>query len=408
MENRDQPTNTVAVLSDAELLNLLSIAGVRVGPTSPFARLISGASPAQSQDVSRLQQFGLLASANPARPTAECLKALTILASPDAETRLLWGNPERVNFSAVFSTRDAGSRTLVVYTRDEGGNNRLSYFLSHDDVIDLIKGGIAFSEVKEAPDFSLKTNAATLPVFFGVLDLYQEARLRAALDRRREFQPDLSPEEVKRILVDAKMEASLSWYAPVGYMIVPDKTGIDDASIKEGLGALKRAGVIATTGGLTALSSGLSAFAHRAFPVVSYCGVKVSVNQGTSIAAMELGLIRGVAALLLIQLDGDKNGGSFLLNSITTSDIPELIFNITGLPFEAPAAAQKASAPMAPTQAEMLTCAKCGTRNTAGDKFCTKCGAQLDGAVMTRFCPNCGDAVAAGEKFCDKCGTKLS
>ena len=367
MENKDNARRTTVILQDAEFQSLISLAGVKIGAASPLAGF--GASTAPAADAGRLQQLGLLASAEPARLAPDCLKALNILANPDAETTLMWGNPEKVNYSAVFSSRDTGSTTMVAYGREGNGSHHLSYFLSHEDIIDLIKGTTAFSELKDVPDFSLKMNAGTLPVLFGVLDLYQEARLRAALDRRSEFQPDLSAEEITRILTDARMESSLAWYAPVGYLMMPDK--VSDAGIREGLETLKRGGVIAISRGLAALSAGLNAFAHRAFPVISYSVVKVSVNRGANIERLQLGFIRGMATLLLLHLP-DESGATLQLDSITTSDVPELLFNIITMPFEAPAAPKPAAAP-----------------------------------PKINYCPKCGDPVKSGEKFCDKCGKKL-
>ena len=49
-----------------------------------------------------------------------------------------------------------------------------------------------------------------------------------------------------------------------------------------------------------------------------------------------------------------------------------------------------------------MQCAKCGTTNRGGMKFCEECGARL-----LLPCPGCGEPTLAGKKFCGECGTPL-
>jgi len=50
----------------------------------------------------------------------------------------------------------------------------------------------------------------------------------------------------------------------------------------------------------------------------------------------------------------------------------------------------------------MAACAKCGTENPAGQKFCGNCGSALSSA-----CPSCGTANPPGQRFCGECGSAL-
>src|SRR6516162_4728558 len=49
-----------------------------------------------------------------------------------------------------------------------------------------------------------------------------------------------------------------------------------------------------------------------------------------------------------------------------------------------------------------MRCAKCGSDNREGRKFCAKCGEQL-----ARSCPKCGASNEPGENFCGDCGETL-
>jgi class 3 adenylate cyclase len=49
-----------------------------------------------------------------------------------------------------------------------------------------------------------------------------------------------------------------------------------------------------------------------------------------------------------------------------------------------------------------MRCAKCGSDNRDGRKFCAKCG-----AALARPCPRCGASNEPGEDFCGDCGTAL-
>ena len=50
-----------------------------------------------------------------------------------------------------------------------------------------------------------------------------------------------------------------------------------------------------------------------------------------------------------------------------------------------------------------MRCAKCGTDNREGRRFCAECG-----APMAVKCARCGGSNQPGEKFCGECGTALS
>src|SRR5215470_12843339 len=49
-----------------------------------------------------------------------------------------------------------------------------------------------------------------------------------------------------------------------------------------------------------------------------------------------------------------------------------------------------------------MRCAKCGTDNREGRKFCAKCAAPL-----ARLCPQCGASNEPAEDFCGECAAPL-
>src|SRR6185295_10442345 len=52
-------------------------------------------------------------------------------------------------------------------------------------------------------------------------------------------------------------------------------------------------------------------------------------------------------------------------------------------------------------QAQTMPCAKCGTQNPLGAKFCSSCGAaQAAPETAAIECPSCHGRVSAGAKFC--------
>src|ERR1043165_1679037 len=57
-------------------------------------------------------------------------------------------------------------------------------------------------------------------------------------------------------------------------------------------------------------------------------------------------------------------------------------------------------------QAQTVPCAKCGTQNPVGAKFCSNCGASQE-APQTNSCPSCHAQVQSGSKFCASCGLSL-
>ena len=59
-------------------------------------------------------------------------------------------------------------------------------------------------------------------------------------------------------------------------------------------------------------------------------------------------------------------------------------------------------------QTQTVACAKCGTQNPTGAKFCSNCGAtQQAPQTASVECPSCHAQVQPGAKFCASCGTSL-
>jgi len=60
------------------------------------------------------------------------------------------------------------------------------------------------------------------------------------------------------------------------------------------------------------------------------------------------------------------------------------------------------------SQTQTVACAKCGTQNPAGAKFCSNCGATQQAPEPASVdCPSCHAQLQAGSKFCASCGTSL-
>jgi hypothetical protein len=392
MLNEVKPATPLkAVLSDAEMATLINIAAVKPGKTSPLAQIKAAASPESSYV---LQKAGLLDTAG--RPTSGCLECLNILANPGSEIDLLWGNPDGLSLSKAYAA--PGKDKLVAFTC-LNGSHRLSYFLSSADITDLIVEKTSHPEIKEAPDLEMEVNPSTIPVFFALLDLHREAQLKAGLERRQYFQVSAVPDEINRLVQEAKLENNPGWYSPAGYMAITSDIRLIDNGLGEGINALKNAGLI---GADNELLSGLSAFSLGAFPLVAFLGIKVI----TPLEKTQIALFRGFSTLLFIQLTSDNGVNKALISSLSTSQLPEIMVNLAARQLEVPTA----SVSVSPGQAasNTLACAKCGAPNAGGSKFCLKCGAALSPPAGAKYCSKCGTPLKTGAKFCEKCGTGLT
>lgn len=56
-----------------------------------------------------------------------------------------------------------------------------------------------------------------------------------------------------------------------------------------------------------------------------------------------------------------------------------------------------------PPPSEEPVCPSCGAPLRQGDRFCGKCGEQIEYA-----CPACGEVLDVEDVFCGKCGTRLA
>jgi hypothetical protein len=366
-----------AVVSEAELSALIKLSGITVQKTSPLGQIKTGPA-ANVSDLSKtgLQKAGLLDGSGHAAP--ECQECLKILANPGAEIDLLWGTPDSVSLSQVYSS---GSKDrLVSYTRSSG-TIHLAYFLSAQDIIDLVISKTAFPEIKNEAGLHIENHENTLWAALGVLDLYREAQLKAVLERRAAPDCITTEEEIARLLETSKMEPNFNWYLPAGIIAFPDQ--IKSGSLAgDGLKRLISSGVIGPDGRPDA---SLTAFASRAFPLLSFVSVRaVKANNG-GLEKVQFALLRGLSTLLLVQFSAENGENRVSIDSISTSRLPELLFNLATQPFEAVAA---------PAPAKPAAAAK------AGNAVCAQ--------PVIKFCPKCGDPVQNGEKFCDKCGTSLT
>jgi hypothetical protein len=387
-----------AFITDADMSALINLAELHPDKSSPLAQVNAKDG---AHDNRRLRQSGLIDGNN--RPTGDCLEAMTILSNPDVELNLLWGAPDRVSLSKVYYSAHSGK--LVSFTKTNGSCN-LSYFLSFQDITDLISEKTAFPPIKDATEISLEAvPLAALPVFLSALDLYRESQLRGALERRTETEVKVSTAELNRIWQDSKMETNFSWYAPAGFIAMTDSLPVAPTGTEEGLNALKGEGLISQE---SVLSDRVSSFASRAFPLMSFFGVKALSKQGDAVDKVQLALFRGIATLLFVQISSEGGQELVAIKSLNTSQLPEILFNLVTLPFEIKPPAEIPIPSAVGTATTGITCGKCQTANPAGAKFCIKCGSTLIAAPTAKFCPKCGDPISSGEKFCNKCGNKLA
>jgi TatA/E family protein of Tat protein translocase len=73
------------------------------------------------------------------------------------------------------------------------------------------------------------------------------------------------------------------------------------------------------------------------------------------------------------------------------------------------------SAPVAAVPLAEVHCPSCEALNTAGQKFCGKCGTPLTSALPAstlaapeNTCPSCATVNPPGQAFCGQCGTRLT
>ena len=53
-------------------------------------------------------------------------------------------------------------------------------------------------------------------------------------------------------------------------------------------------------------------------------------------------------------------------------------------------------------------CPKCGSETSLDQKFCNKCGNNLEPDQSTQFCGQCGAEISYPENTCGKCGSKVN
>jgi hypothetical protein len=392
MTNNDKSPGVIkATLSDGELLALLNASGLKPSRLSPLAGIKGNPSSLNSA-----QGSGLVDASG--RPTPACLEALNILANPASEIDLLWGNPDGINFSKAYAA--AGQDRMVSFTGNNGKNN-FSYFLSSNDIAEVMTQNLATPVIKDITALNLEIPASAVPAFFALLDIYREAQLRAALEHHRETTVNVTADDLNRTGQEAKTDANFDWYTPTAYAALPQDSAITEAMIKQGFNTLKKEGLIGNEGGL---SGSFTSFANRAFPIIGFFGVNILTANPGSLEKTQLALFRGPSTLLLVQLTTENGEPQAQVSSIATAQLPELLFNF-GTRIQESKAPTAAPAP-APAY-NSVVCSECGTANTRTAKFCIKCGATVAVPAPARFCTKCGTPAAGGEKFCKKCGSPI-
>lgn len=394
VNTNDAKAVTKASLSDGELVALLNASGIKPSRLSPLAAIKGSPAPINTLQASDMADAS-------GRPTPACLEALTILANPASETDLLWGNPDGVSFSKAYAA--AGQDRMVSFTGSNGKNN-LSYFLSSNDIADLMTQNLANPVIKDTAALNLEIPASAVPALFALLDIYREAQLRSALEHRRETTLNVTADDLNRIAQEAKTDANFDWYTPTAYNALPQDSAVTEASMKEGFNTLKKEGVIGNDG---ELSGSFISFTSRAFPIAGFFGAKILTANSGSLEKTQFALFRGLSTLLLVQLSTETGENQALVSSIATAQLPELLFNFGTRIQDTYVAPAPSAPPASATASNGGVCSKCGTVNTGTPKFCSKCGATMAVPAPARFCTKCGTAEAGGEKFCKKCGAQI-
>lgn len=57
---------------------------------------------------------------------------------------------------------------------------------------------------------------------------------------------------------------------------------------------------------------------------------------------------------------------------------------------------------------EEKTCPNCGVKINKNDKFCRKCGFEIQTELNHFICPNCGNKIDNDSSFCSDCGKSLN
>jgi hypothetical protein len=145
--------------------------------------------------------------------------------------------------------------------------------------------------------------------------------------------------------------------------------------------------------------------------LAGFFGVKILTAGRGYVEKTQVSLFRGLGTLLIVQMTEENNKPLAAISSISTSQLPEILFNLVTVQSEAKTPSVAATPIPTPTSAKTISCGNCGTQNDVSAKFCVKCGVPLAVTATPKagpkFCPKCGDPVTPNEKFCNKCGTSL-
>lgn len=98
----------------------------------------------------------------------------------------------------------------------------------------------------------------------------------------------------------------------------------------------------------------------------------------------------------------------------------QLGYRAEGVRHAAPSAAQAASPPAGSAGVPAIRCINCGAQQSAGARFCTGCGQEIqaggqvdgspgggEGTRAAKTCPSCGKSSAPDARFCTGCGSEL-
>lgn len=414
---------STAHLTLAELTQLLTMTGAKIGPGSPVRKLAADPQPSDGPEVvGALQAKGICSTDQPSMVPVDLARAIKSLADPRWSIQLWMGNFNEVSATAFYGSDDPPGRSLVGFKGAPESGFGISYFLSKEHVPALLEPYLQLSMVTVSAPFQFRLTYEEYLVLLAVVDAYRHAHLQAFLDRKRLDQWTVSEADINLALHKGFTSPDTRWLVTVGQIISPSSFGWSSKSIGIGIDRLAEKGVILPMPEpplpVYSLSRELETFCRTMVGLLGFSTVQVDeIRPDGKKGVFYANILRAPTSAWIARFSNLSSvPPEVTVFSVDGSYLRQALDELFHRGGEHEAAWRK-YAPMA-SPAEKgkplkAVCPSCEAQIDIGMRFCGYCGKPMPAGEernqpeKARFCTNCGTAVKLGMQSCANCGAPM-
>ncbi|NDD28229.1 MAG: hypothetical protein EB084_08200, partial [Proteobacteria bacterium] len=296
-----------ADLTEDELRLAIALSGATVCRQSPLIRS-DGAYVTPSQPpwpdhlLDQLYRKGLLAVSPEPALTPAWTQALTILADPLWNVRMVLGDPRDETFETYYARGALNAGSLVYFRPAEGDTPcHIEIPFGPDDLLKLLEEARFLSLPAASEDSGAELSFAEYTALLAIIDALRTRHIESALARTPEVETPLALDEIERALSRGLQTFDARWLVSIGGAVSPFELGVPADGWGSSLNGLVSRGYLTAQQGGWLPSASLRLMTDTLLTVPAYFVIELIMNKSDDLFEIHyFAAIRGTNALWVL------------------------------------------------------------------------------------------------------------